>query len=139
MLRKKSLLSSLTGLTVTAGAIGGPLVEYEKEWDTVVGAAGWRTINDGIKSARRSVANGSTNRIGGSRQTKLYTARNDNVCDGVFQLSRRTKRASNTKITPTRALKRRKLFDIVVILKLGRSVKLEGLGERAGPSSRFWL
>lgn len=38
---KKSLLSSLTGLTVGAGAIGGPVVEYEKDSeDIVVGAAG---------------------------------------------------------------------------------------------------
>lgn len=59
--RKKSLDSSLTGLTVGAGAIGGPAVEYVKESVViVVGGAGWRAMKEGMRMARRRTANGRT-------------------------------------------------------------------------------
>ena len=74
MLRKKSLDSSLTGLTVGAGARAGPLGVYAKFelWEaTVVGAAGCRAMKDGIRRARRRNTRGKTERRYGSRQMKV--------------------------------------------------------------------
>lgn len=71
MLRKKSLESSLTGLTVGAGAMGGPRGEYSKDVERVTGGAGCRAMNEGMKTPRRRPASGSTVRRWGSRQTKV--------------------------------------------------------------------
>lgn len=82
--------SSLTGLTVGAGAIGGPVAEYVKASEVmVVGGAGCRAMNEGMRIARSVIASGRTVRRYGSRQTNVYTARNERVCDHCFQLSRR--------------------------------------------------
>lgn len=72
ILRKKSLLSSLTGFTVGAGAIGGPPGEYSKAlYDTVVGAAGCRAMNDGMNMASIVTTSGRTESSCGSRHTKV--------------------------------------------------------------------
>lgn len=63
ILRKKSFESSLTGLTVGAGARAGPVGVYMKFGfceDTVVGAAGCRAMKAGIRTARRRTARGNT-------------------------------------------------------------------------------
>ena len=60
---KKSLLSSLTGFTVGAGARAGPVGVYAKlgAWEEIVfGAAGWRAMKAGIRRARRRIASGRT-------------------------------------------------------------------------------
>lgn len=80
-------------------------------------------MKEGMRIARRRTANGRTVRRYGSRQTKVYTARNERVCDHCFQLSRRITLAWKTKTTPILALNLLKLFDMVVILKAGRSTK----------------
>lgn len=80
MLRKKSLDSSFTGLTVGAGAIGGPEVEYEKvSEESVSGGAGCRAMNEGMRTARRRTARGRTETRYGSRHTNVYMARNESV------------------------------------------------------------
>jgi hypothetical protein len=86
MFRKKSFDSSLTGLTVGAGAIGGPAVEYVKEvvladvnGVMVCGCGGWRATKAGIKRKRSTSARGSIERRYGSRQTKEYMARKERV------------------------------------------------------------
>jgi len=83
MLRKKSLESSLTGLTVGAGARGGPVAEYWKDPEVceviVGGAAGCRAMNEGIRRARRTTTSGRTVKRYGSRQTNVYTARKERV------------------------------------------------------------
>lgn len=74
ILRKKSLLSSLTGFTVGAGASAGPVGVYAKlgTWEeTVVGAAGWRAMKEGMRRARRRTARGRTEKRYGSRQMKV--------------------------------------------------------------------
>ena len=72
MFRKKSLLSSFTGLTVRAGAIGGPGVEYEKvSEERVRGGAGCRAMNEGIKIASRRMTRGRTDRRYGSKHTNV--------------------------------------------------------------------
>ncbi len=84
MLRKKSRESSFTGLTVGAGASGGPVVEYWKEAEAceaiVGGAAGCLAMNEGMRRARRSTTSGRTVRRYGSRQMNVYTARKERVC-----------------------------------------------------------
>ncbi len=126
MLRKKSRESSLTGLTMGAGARGGPVAEYWKEpevWEVIVGgAAGWRAMNEGMRRARRSTTSGRTAKRYGSRQMNVYTAKNDRVCAVVFHERRRMTFDWKTNTTPMRALKRRKLADIVGIEKEGRVV-----------------
>ena len=76
-----------------------------------------------MRRARRRTASGSTERRYGSRQTNVYMARKERVCELRFQDRRRKTFAWKTKTTPIRALKRRKLVDMVVILKEGRSVR----------------
>ena len=83
MLRKKSRESSFTGLTVGAGARGGPVAEYWKEAEVCVvivgGAAGCLATNDGMRRARRSTTSGRTVKRYGSRQMNVYTARKESV------------------------------------------------------------
>lgn len=135
ILRKKSRESSLTGLTVGAGARGGPVAEYWKEAEVceviVGGAAGCRAINEGIRRARRSTTRGRTAKRYGSRQMNVYTARKERVCVVVCHERRRIIFDWKTNTTPMRALKRRKLADIVGIEKEGLVVKsLEGVSVR---------
>lgn len=89
-----------------------------------------------MSTASRRTARGRTVRRYGSRQTNVYTARNERVCDHCFQLSRRITLAWKTKTTPILALNLLKLFDIVVILKAGLSTKVVGV---AFASLRFSL
>lgn len=93
ILRKKSFESSLTGLTVGAGAIGGPVAEYWKDADVedvmVGGGAGCLAINAGMRRARRSMTSGKTVKRYGSRQINVYTARNARVWVVVCQESKR--------------------------------------------------
>jgi len=72
MFRKKSLLNSPTGLTVGAGAMGGPVAEYAN-WSgmRVRGGAGCRAMNEGIRMARRMIAKGTTASRYGSRQMNV--------------------------------------------------------------------
>lgn len=130
MFRKKSLDSSLTGLTVGAGAIGGPAVEYLKDEELaevsgvmVCGCAGCLAMNEGMSRARRTRTSGRTERRYGSRHMKEYMARKERVCIGVFQESRRTTLAWKTNTTPIRELNRRKFADIVGREKEGLTVK----------------
>ena len=59
-------------------------------WEVIVGgAAGCRAMKEGMRRARRSTTSGRTVKRYGSRQTNVYTARNDSVCDVVFHESRR--------------------------------------------------
>lgn len=71
MLRKKSFESSLTGFTVGAGAIGGPLGEYSNELVSATGGAGWRARKAGMNTPSKSIAKGSTERSDGSRQMNV--------------------------------------------------------------------
>ena len=71
MLRKKSFESSFTGLTVGAGASGGPVGLYWKLVETTVGAAGWRAMKEGMRRARRATKNGRMKMRYGSRQMKV--------------------------------------------------------------------
>jgi len=132
---KKSRESSLTGFTVGAGARGGPVAEYWKvaeDCEVIVGgAAGCRAINDGMRRASRITASGRTVKRYGSRQTNVYTARNETVCDVVCHDSSRITFDWNTNTTPIRALKRRKFADIVGRENEGRVVKSwEGVSAR---------
>jgi len=68
-------------------------------------------------------ANGRTVKRYGSRQMKVYIARKDRVCVGVFHDRSRITFAWNTNTTPIRALNRRKFADIVGREKEGRVVK----------------
>ena len=71
---KKSLLSSLTGFTVGAGAKGGPWGEYPTfcSLDSVpFGGAGCRAMKAGMNTPSSRMAMGSTKRRYGSKQTKL--------------------------------------------------------------------
>jgi hypothetical protein len=84
-------------------------------------------MKDGIRRARRRSARGMTARRYGSRQMKVYMLRKERVCVGVRQERRRIILDWKTKTTPMRALKRRKLEDMV-----GR--------EKEGPRmGRLWL
>jgi hypothetical protein len=78
-------------------------------------------MKEGMRRARRMRANGKTVTRYGSRQMKVYMARNERVCDHCLQDRSRITRFWKTKTTPIRELKRRKLADIVVILKEGFS------------------
>lgn len=132
MLRKKSRESSLTGLTVGAGARGGPVAEYWKVaevCDVIVGgAAGCLAMNEGMSRARRSTASGKTVKRYGSRQTNVYTARNESVWEVVCHERRRITFDWKTNTTPILELKRRKLADIVGRENEGREVKsLDGV------------
>lgn len=77
MLRKKSLDSSLTGLTVAAGARGGPAALYPKEavWEEKVvivgGGGGCLAMNAGTRRARSMRRNGRTVMRYGSRQMNV--------------------------------------------------------------------
>ncbi len=76
ILRKKSLDSSLTGLTVGAGANGGPPMLYPKDGPfievvIVGGGAGWRAMKDGIRRPSKSITRGSTVNRYGSKQTNV--------------------------------------------------------------------
>lgn len=126
MLRKKSRESSFTGFTVGAGARGGPVAEYMKVADVceviVGGAAGCRAMNEGMRRARRSTTRGRTVKRYGSRQTKVYTARNERVCDVVCHDRRRMTFDWKTNTTPILALNRRKFADIVGIENEGREI-----------------
>jgi hypothetical protein len=126
MLRKKSRESSLTGLTVGAGASGGPVAEYMNVAEVceviVGGAAGCRAINDGMRRARSSTTRGRTVKRYGSRQTKVYTARKERVWEVVCHDSRRMTFDWKTNTTPILALKRRKFADIVGREKDGREI-----------------
>ena len=131
ILRKKSLDSSFTGLTVGAGARAGPVGVYAKFGfceESVVGAAGCRAMKEGMRRARRRIASGRTERRNGSRQTNVYIARKETVCELCFQDRRRMTFDWKTKTTPILALKRRKLVDIVVMLNEGLSVVAFALG-----------
>lgn len=130
MFRKKSLESSLTGLTVGAGAIGGPAVEYLNDEELadvrgvmVCGWAGCRATKEGMSRARRMRTSGNTESRYGSRQMKEYMARKERVCVGVFQESRWTTLTWKTNTTPIRELNRRKLADIVGMENEGLTVK----------------
>lgn len=122
ILRKKSLDSSLAGLTVGAGANAGPVVGYWVEVSTEIvdGGAGCRAIKEGMRSPRRRNRSGKTVSMYGSRQMKVYIARKDKVWVGFIHERRRTTFAWKRNTTPIRALNRLKLFDIVVILNEGR-------------------
>jgi hypothetical protein len=126
ILRKKSRESSLTGLTVGAGARGGPVAEYWKVAEVceviVGGAAGCRAMNEGTRRARRSTTSGRTVRRYGSRQTNVYTARNERVWEVVCHERRRMTFDWKTNTTPILALKRRKLADIVGRENEGREI-----------------
>jgi hypothetical protein len=123
ILRKKSFESSFAGLTVGAGARAGPVVGYCVEDSTLIvdGGAGCLAMKEGMSSPNIKKTSGRAVRRKGSRHTKVYIARKDNVCEGYFHESSRIAFAWNTKTTPIRALNLRKLFDIVVILKEGRA------------------
>lgn len=75
----------------------------------------------GMRTPKMRMASGRMGRRYGSRQTSVYTARKDNVWLVRRQESSRVTRTWNLNITPMRALKRRKLFDMVVMLNPGRS------------------
>lgn len=79
--RKKSLLSSLTGLTVGGGASGGPAVlyPYVELCVAVVVTGGCRAMNDGMRRARRRIVSGRTVKRYGSRHMNVYTARKESV------------------------------------------------------------
>lgn len=79
-------------------------------------------MNEGIRRASRSIANGSTVKRYGSRHMRVYTARKERVCVGVFHERSRITFDWNTKTTPIRALNLRKFADIVGREKLGRVV-----------------
>lgn len=125
MLRKKSRESSFAGLTVGAGANGGPVVGYLSDGDMfeiAEGGAGCRAMKDGINKPNMRSTKGTTARRYGSRQRKVYIERNDIVWVGCLQVKRAMRLDWKTKTTPMRALKRRKLFDMVGKLKDGREV-----------------
>lgn len=71
MLRKKSFDNSLTGLTVGAGAMGGPFGEYSKLLVSAIGGAGCRARKLGMKTPKSSMARGRTERSEGSRHTNV--------------------------------------------------------------------
>jgi len=111
------------------------VAEYWKEADVceviVGGAAGCRAMNEGIRRARSSTTSGKTVKRYGSRQMNVYTARKESVCVVVCHERRRMTFDWKSNTTPMRALKRRKLADIVGREKEGRVVKsLEGVSER---------
>jgi hypothetical protein len=126
ILRKKSRESSLTGLTVGAGARGGPVAEYWKVAEVceviIGGAAGWRAMKEGMRRARRSTTSGRTVKRYGSRHTNVYTARNERVWEVVCHERRRMTLDWKTNTTPILALKRRKLADIVGRENEGREI-----------------
>lgn len=71
MLRKKSFESSLTGFTVGAGAIGGPLGLYSKLDVRAMGGAGCRARKEGMNMPRRRIAKGNTLNKLGSKQMNV--------------------------------------------------------------------
>lgn len=63
MLRKKSLDISFTGLTVAAGAVGGPLVASSKsKFGIVEGGGGWRAMKAGMRTPTRRIIKGKMER-----------------------------------------------------------------------------
>lgn len=93
---------------------------YDVEDERMLGGAGCRAMNAGMRSARRIIVNGRTDRRYGSKHMKVYIASRERVCVGLRHERRRMRRAWKTKTTPIRALKRRKLVDMVGREKEGR-------------------
>jgi hypothetical protein len=78
MFRKKSLLSSGAGLIFGGGASGGPPSGYNSEGRSV-GGGGWRIRNAGTIMKKSVMAKGRIVSKVGSRQMKVYVARNAKV------------------------------------------------------------
>ena len=85
MLRKKSFDISEAGLIVRGGERGGPPREY---WEVVTvndGGGGCRARKAGTNRAKSARIKGNTERRYGSRQTNVYTASRERVCEETFQ------------------------------------------------------